>query len=492
MTGERRQWYPGCGETMKGEYVIAVDLGASSGRVSKIGFDGERFQMEEVHRFPNIPLTGNGTLSWDIRSLWREIESGIKKGSKEAQSVGVDSWGVDFALMGSKGELLSNPAHYRDPRTRGVMEWVFERVPRREIFERTGIQFMALNTLYQLASLVKSKDPLLNRASTYLGVPDLINYWLCGKRVCEYTHATTTQFINARDRDWDRDVLSKVGVPTDIFPPIIESGDHLGEYKGVLVVAPACHDTASAVVAVPTDSRDYVYLSSGTWSLMGVEIDRPLITDASYEANMTNEGGVEGAFRLLRNVMGLWLEQECVRTWNQAGSSFSHEALIMEARSMEPFRSLIDPDDRSFLLPGDMPARIRDYCMGTGQDPPVTVGQFIRTIYESLALKYRDILDLLISLTGRKVERIHVIGGGSQNPLLCQMTADATGRPVIAGPVEATTLGNSIMQLIALGRLDSVGHGREVLSQTFATRHYIPENPEAWDEPFAKFKSLFR
>ena len=492
MTGERRQWYPGCGETMKGEHVIAVDLGASSGRVSKIGFDGERFQMEEVHRFPNIPLTMDGTLSWDIRSLWRGIESGIGRVSKDAQSVGVDSWGLDFALMGSKGELLSNPVHYRDPRTRGLMEWVFDRVPRREIFERTGIQFIALNTLYQLASLVKSKDPLLNRASTYLGVPDLINYWLCGKRVCEYTHATTTQFINARDRDWDRDVLSKVGVPTDIFPQIIESGEHLGEYKGVPVVAPACHDTASAVVAVPTDSRDYVYLSSGTWSLMGVEIDRPLINDAAYRANMTNEGGVEGTFRFLRNVMGLWLEQECLKTWGRSETSLSHEYLIKEAGTTEPFRSLIDPDDRSFLLPGDMPVRIRDYCMGTGQDPPVTVGQFIRTIYESLALKYRDILDLLISLTGRKVERIHVIGGGSQNPLLCQMTADATGRPVIAGPVEATTLGNSIMQLIALGRLDSVGHGREVLSQTLVTRQYVPENPEAWDEPFAKFKSLFR
>lgn len=475
---------------MKGEHVIAVDLGASSGRVTKTDFDGERFRMEEVHRFPNNPLTVDGTLSWDIRSLWREIESGIGKVSKDAQSVGVDSWGLDFALIDSKGELLSNPVHYRDPRTSGLMDWVFERVPRREIFERTGIQFMALNSLYQLASLVKSDDPFLKGASTYLGVPDLINYWLCGKRACEYTHATTTQFINARDRDWDRDTLSKIGVPPDIFPQIIESGTHLGDYKGLPVVAPASHDSASAVVAVPTSSRDYVYLSSGTWSVMGVEIDKPLINDATYKSNMSNEGGVEGSFRLLRNIMGLWLEQECLKTWSQSGASFSHERLFKEAGSAESFRSLLDPDDQSFLLPGDMPMRIREYCMRTGQDPPASIGQFVRAIYESLALKYRVTLDLLISLTGRNVERIHVIGGGSQNRMLCQMTADATGRPVIAGPVEATTLGNSIMQLIALGRIDNVGHGREVLNKTWVTSHYMPEDPEAWSEPYTRFKSL--
>jgi rhamnulokinase len=475
---------------MVGEHVIAVDLGASSGRVTRTSFDGERFQLDEVHRFPNVPVDVDGTLSWDIRSLWREVESGIGKATKDAQSVGVDSWGVDYALLGGAGELLSNPVHYRDPRTRGVMEWVFERMPRREIFERTGIQFMALNTLYQLASLVKSESPQLKRASTYLGIPDLFSYWLCGEQGCEYTHATTTQCVNAGEKDWDRELLSRIDVPTDIFPQIIEEGYRLGEYKGVPVIAPASHDTASAVVAVPTVTRDYVYLSSGTWSLMGVEIDKPLINDASYNANMTNEGGVEGSFRLLRNVMGLWLEQECLKTWNQSGSPFSHKGLFKEAGSAERFRSLIDPDDQSFLLPGDMPVRIRDYCISTGQDPPSTVGQFIRTIYESLALKYRYVLELLISLTGRNVERIHVIGGGSQNPLLCQMTADSTGRPVVAGPVEATTLGNSIMQLIALGRLDGMDHAREVLSQSLDTRIYMPEEPEAWSEPYVRFKSF--
>jgi rhamnulokinase len=477
---------------MKGEHVIAVDLGASSGRVTKTGFDGERFQMEEVHRFPNTPMTVDGTLSWDIHSLWRGIESGIGKASRDALSVGVDSWGVDFALLGSDGKLLSNPVHYRDQRTLGMMEWVFERVPRREIFERTGIQFIPLNTLYQLASLVKTDSSLLRNASLYLGIPDLINYWLCGKRECEYTHATTTQLVDARGRDWDRGLISRIDVPTDIFPEIIAPGSSIGEYNGVPVIAPASHDTGSAVVAVPTVTKDYVYLSSGTWSLMGVEIDRPLINDASYEANMTNEGGVNGMFRLLRNVMGLWLEQECLRTWNQAGSSFSHGALVKKAKSAESFRSLIDPDDQRFLPLGDMPSRIRDYCLNTGQKPPETIGQFIRTIYESLALKYREVLELLISLTSRNVERIHVIGGGSQNPLLCQMTADATGRPVVAGPVEATTLGNSILQLIALGRLEGVSHAREVLSLTLDTRKYIPREHEAWSEPYTRFKSLLK
>ncbi len=477
---------------MKGEHVIAVDLGASSGRVTKTGFDGERFRMEEVHRFPNTPLTVDGTLSWDIRSLWRGIVSGIGKVSRDALSVGVDSWGVDFALLGSDGKLLSNPVHYRDQRTKGMMEWVFERVPRREVFERTGIQFIALNTLYQLASLVKTDSPLLKKASFYLSIPDLINFWLCGKRACEYTHATTTQLIDAHVGDWDQGLLSRIGIPSNIFPEIIASGSPIGKYRGVPVIAPASHDTASAVVAVPTVTKDYVYLSSGTWGLMGVEIDRPLINDASYEVNMTNEGGVGGTFRLLRNVMGLWLEQECLKTWNQAGSSFSHEALLKEARSAEPFRSLIDPDNQRFLPPGDMPSRIRNYCLNTEQEPPETIGQFIRTIYESLALKYREVLELLVSLTSMNVERIHVIGGGSQNQMLCQMTADATGRPVVAGPVEATTLGNSIMQLISLGRLDDVSHAREVLSQTLDTRSYMPNEPEAWREPYTRFRSTLK
>lgn len=471
-------------------HVVAVDLGASSGRVTKVRFDGERFQTEEVHRFQNTPIQVNGTLQWNIQSLWHQITEGVDKVTRDAMSVGVDTWGVDYALLDRDGNLLANPVHYRDPRTEGAMEWVFERVPRRKIFERTGIQFLTLNTLYQLASLIRSGSPLLDVAATYLGIPDLINYWLSGDSGCEFTHATTTQFLNPRTGDWDRETLTEIGFPTEIFPPIVQPGTRYDEYKGVPVIATACHDTASAVVAVPTTTENYAYLSSGTWSLIGMEVGKPLISDASYRANVTNEGGVEGTFRLLKNVMGLWLEQECMKTWSAEGTAYSFERIISEAKSARPFHSLINPDDQTLLAPGDMPTRIRKSCERTGQPTPGTVGQIVRTIYESLALRYRDVLDTLIELTGRRVDCLHVIGGGSQNPLLCQLTADSIGRPVMAGPVEATTLGNAIVQMIALGELDDLKHAREILNQTKETRVYEPADHEGWEEPYRFFKSM--
>jgi len=471
-------------------HVVAVDLGASSGRVTKVRFDGKRFQTEEVHRFQNMPIQVDGTLQWDIQSLWHEITEGIEKATRNAMSVGVDTWGVDYALLDRDGNLLANPVHYRDPRTEGAMEWVFERVPRRTIFERTGIQFMPLNTLYQLASLIRSSSPLLSVAATYLGIPDLINYWLSGDSGCEFTHATTTQFLNPRTGDWDRETLLEIGFPTEIFPEIVQPRTRYDEFKGVPVIATACHDTASAVVAVPTTTENYAYLSSGTWSLIGMEVGKPLISDASYRANVTNEGGVEGTFRLLKNVMGLWLEQECMKTWREMDATYSFERIIGEAKLVRPFLSLINPDDQAFLAPGDMPTRIREFCGRTGQPTPGTVGQIVRTIYESLALRYRDVLDTLIELTGKRVDHLHVIGGGSQNPLLCQLTANSLGHPVIAGPVEATTLGNAIVQMVALGELEDVKHAREVLDQTMDTRVYEPVDHEGWEEPYRFFKSM--
>ena len=475
---------------MQDDHVISVDLGASSGRVTKVWFDGERFQAKEVHRFQNTPIQVNRTLQWDIQSLWREITTGIDKVTRNAVSVGVDAWGVDYALLDHDGGLLANPVHYRDTRTVGMMEWVFERVPRRKIFERTGVQFLSLNTLYQLASLIRSDDSLLGVASTYLGIPDLINYWLSGCSCCEFTHATTTQFFNPRTGEWDRETLSEIGFPTEIFPPIVQPGTRIDEFKGIPVIATACHDTASAVVAVPTPTENCAYLSSGTWSLIGVEVKKPLINDASYQANVTNEGGVEGTFRLLKNVMGLWLEQECMKTWSKSGPTFSFEQIIREAKSAQPFHSMINPDDQTFLITGNIPSRIREFCERTGQPTPSTVGQIIRTIYESLALRYRDVLDTLNELTGRRVDHLHVIGGGSRNPLLCQLTADSTGLPVIAGPVEATTLGNAIVQMIALGELDSLKHAREILYLTLETQVYEPVNHERWEEPYKYFKSM--
>jgi rhamnulokinase len=477
---------------MTAKHVIAVDLGASSGRVMKVGFDGERFALEQAHRFTNIPVTVHGTLYWDVLRIWHEITEGIRAVADGAASIGVDSWGVDFALLDRDGDLLANPVHYRDSRTDGMLDWVFERVPRRTVFERTGIQVMGINTLYQLASLAAADSPVLDCAATLLTFPNLMTYWMTGARACEFTHVTTTQCYNPVAGDWDRETLAAIGVPTGIFPEIVQPGTRLGAFEGIPVLAPGCHDTADAVAAVPTTTENYAYLSSGTWSLIGLEVTEPVITDASYEANATNEGGLGGTFRLLQNVMGLWLQQECRNTWAAAGRSTTYQELIQEAEAAAPFRSLIDPNDDSFLAPGDMPARIRAYCRRTGQPEPETIGQMIRAIYESLALRYRTVLDTLIGLTGRAVDRLHVIGGGSQNGLLCQMAANAIGRTVIAGPAEATALGNGIVQYLALGDLDSLPQARALLSRTLDLATYEPREVAAWDEAYGRFQAMTR
>ena len=471
------------------DHVVAVDLGASSGRVSKVGYDGKTFNVEEVHRFNNIPIQNGYSLQWDIESIWTEVSRGIVAASKGAQSIGVDTWGVDFALLDSEESLLGNPVHYRDERTVGMMDWVFERVPRREIFERTGIQFISLNTLYQISSLVRKDDSILKKASCYLGMPDLLHFWLTGAKACEFTHASTTQMLNLEHGNWDRETLEALGVPMDIFPSIVDPGKRLGKHHGVPVVAPACHDTASAVVAVPATTENYAYLSSGTWSLLGMELDRPLINDLAYAANMTNEGGAEGKVRFLKNSAGLWLEQECRRAW-ESKESLGLEYYIREAEKADPFTSIIDPDHPSFLAPGDMPSRIREYCHETNQMKPGDAGQMIRVVYESLALKYRVVLEQLIKLTGRTMEYLHVIGGGSQNALLCQMTADSTGIPVIAGPVEATTLGNAIIQMISIGLLEDVKHARGVLAGSLNVETYYPDEHKDWDDGYQFLKGL--
>ncbi len=472
------------------KHVIAVDLGAESGRVIKVRFDSKRFESEESHRFPNIPVQVGDTLHWDALRLWHEIKAGVEKAASGAMSVGLDTWGVDFALLDRDGKLLANPVHYRDSRSEGMMEWVFERVPRRTVFERTGIQFMPLNSLYHLSSLVRDNSPLLDVVSTFLTIPDLFNYWLNGRACCEFTNATTTQFYNPRTGSWDLETLGAVGLPTSIFPEIVPPGTRVGEYHGIPVIAPACHDTGSAVVAVPTTTTDYAYCSSGTWSLFGLELDEAVVNDAAYEANITNEGGVNGTFRFLKNVAGMWLAQQCRATWRDKGTEYSYDQLTAEAKSAEPFRSMVDPDDPLFLPPGDMPSRIREFCLRTRQPEPQSVGQVMRAVYESLALKYRYTLDKLIHITGRTVERLHVIGGGSQNALLCQMTADALGRLVIAGPVEATALGNAIVQFIALGEIGSVAEARGILSRTVGTVHYEPQQTDAWEEAYGRYRGL--
>ncbi len=474
---------------MTEKHVIAVDLGASSGRVMDVAYDGKQLKLTEPHRFPNIPVQTPHKLYWDVLRLWNEITIGIGK-VDSADSIGVDTWGVDFALLDSTGELLANPVHYRDPRNEGMMEWVFERMPRREMFERTGIQFMQINGLYQMASLLRDKSPLLDYADTMLPIADLFNYWLTGSKTAEFTAATTLQMYNPHKGDWDTDILDAVGIPTSILSPIVQPGTKIGAYQGIDVIAPACHDTGSAVVAVPTTTQNYAYLSSGTWSLLGLELKEAIITDASYEANVTNEGGYENTYRLLKNIMGLWVVDQCRLTWKAEGNEYTFEQLTQMVQSADTFKAFIEPDDTLFLAPGDMPSRVIQYCQQTGQAIPETDAEVMAIVYASLAYKYRYVLEQLISVSGQDVDRLHIIGGGSKNALLNQMTANAIGRPVIAGPAEATATGNAIVQLISLGELGNVAEARTMLSESMDTVSFTPQNTEAWNENYARFKAL--
>jgi len=505
--------------------MIAVDIGAESGRVILGSLENGRLSIREVYRFPNVPIQVLGTLHWNILRLFQGIQEGIARAARGAggaiASIGVDTWGVDFALLDRQGKLIGNPVHYRDRRTEGMMEEVFRRVPPEEIYARTGIQFMPINTLYQLFAMVLRGDPQLEIARTFLTIPDLFHYWLSGVAVCEFTNATTTQCYDPIRGDWARDLLERLGIPTHLFPDIRPPGTVLGPLRdevaggdlhlsGVQVIAPASHDTGSAVAAVPFQHPDAAYISSGTWSLVGVEVRAPVIQEKARRYNFTNEGGVEGTFRLLKNVMGLWLLQECRRTWaRKAGLSleaegmewpesprtwgarraWDYETLVRQAEAAPPLRSLIDPDDPRFLPPGDMPARIQDFCRETGQPVPEEPGAIVRCILESLALKYRWVIERLEELLGRRIPAIHIVGGGARNAVLCQWTADATQRPVLAGPVEATAIGNLMVQAMALGYVGSLAEAREVIRRSFAPVVYEPRASTMWDEAYERFVS---
>ena len=471
-------------------HVIAVDLGASNGRVMKVEYTGDAFGIEEVHRFPNTPVERGGRLTWDIQQLWRETIKGIGWANEDAQSIGIDSWGVDFGLLDHEGTLMEDPFHYRDQRTEGMMEWVFERMSRREIFDRTGVQFLPLNTLYQLASLVKRRKRTLNKAGAYLGFPDLFNFWLTGEKRCELTHATTTQLFNPFKGTWDDEIIEAVGLPIGIFSPIVKPGTILGAMKSVNITTPACHDTGSAVAAVPTKAREFCYISSGTWSLLGTEVASPTINDAVYDLNFTNEGGVEGTTRLLRNLPGFWFQQELLREWVGKRAAVTNDDLQEMAVNSEPFRCFIDPWDPMFMAPGDMTPRIVQYCRSTRQHEPKSMGEHIRCVYDSLAVLYRHTLGQLESITGKTYQHIHIIGGGSQNKVMNQLTADATGRTVIAGPVEATAIGNAIMQLKGIGMLDDVWEARGVLAERLIQQYYRPKTGVDWDTAYTRFMEL--
>ena len=475
------------------ENYLALDLGAGSGRAILGRFDGDRLLLEELHRFPNDGVRVHGHLHWDVLRLFSEMKAGLAKAASHTPvSLGVDTWGVDFALLDSSGALVGNPYCYRDARTNGVMEQAFAEVSREDIFNVTGLQFMEFNTLFQLYSMKGAPSKggsALDSARTLLMMPDLFHYWFSGRPVCEYTDASTSQCLDPRRRAWATDLLSRLGLPTGILPEIVPPGTQLGELLpdvagecGVgsigpgkmQIVVPASHDTASAVAAIPGRGDDWAYLSSGTWSLLGCETAEPLVTPAVLDRNFTNEGGAWGKTRLLKNICGLWLLEECRREWSRQGIDTSYDELCRAAEAAEPFRSVIDVDDPAFVPPGDMPARIAGHCARHGQPAPGTPGQFARCIFEGLALKYRLVLADLQQITGTAIRKLHIVGGGSKNALLCQYAADATGLAVEAGPVEATALGNVLLQAVASGRLTSSTEARDLVRRSVQLTSYEP------------------
>jgi rhamnulokinase len=485
-------------------HYLAVDLGAESGRTIIGQFDGSHLQLTENHRFPNgavsMPeFSGGSSLRWDILRLWGEMKNGIcsaiRKDGLELASIGIDTWGVDYALLDRKGALISNPFNYRDKRTDGVMEKAFERISRKEIFEQTGIQFMPINSLFQLFSMVLDNSPELEQVERFLTIPDLLNFWLTGQDVCEFTNATTTQCYDPRERCWANPLLAALGIPGHIFPEVILPGTLLGPLSksiaeelgtSAVVVAPACHDTGSAVVAVPSEIDDFAWISSGTWSVMGTNLPEPLIDSRSLQYNFTNEGGIGGSYRFSKNIMGLWLVQDCRRTWANAGEALSYAELTSLASTAPALASIVDPDYPGFLHPGDMPARVREFCRRTNQPIPESKGELVRCLLESIALKYRFVLERLELMTGRRISTIHIVGGGTKNQLLNQFTADATGRKVITGPVEATATGNILLQALALGHITSIEEGREIVRNSFEPSIYEPGDQAGWDEAYKR------
>ena len=481
-----------------GKPYLAFDLGAESGRAILARLHSGILTTEEVHRFPNEPVEYGGSLHWDVARLWLEIRRTLAK-LEETQlaGIGVDAWGIDYALLGEGGELLQNPYHYRDRRTNGVMEEVFRKVSREDIYSETGIQFMPINTLYQLYASQRDTPSLLRSAQHLLTIPDLFHYWLTGKTVCEFTNATTTQMVKAVTRTWSTQLMGRLNLPSQLPAPIVEPGTQIGPLlksiagatalAGTPVIAPASHDTGSAVAAISARSGT-AFLSSGTWSLLGTELDAPVLHADALRLNFTNEGGVCGTTRLLKNVMGLWILQCCRNSWSSQGLNCDYRELIELAAREPSFRHLIDPDDESFLRPTEMPAAIDRFCSKTHQPAPLNPGAYVRTILESLALKYRIVLKNLEQVSGEKIMQIRVIGGGSKNRLLNQFTAEATGCRVLAGPAEATALGNAAIQILATGGASSLAEVRAIIDRSFPTEVFDPIEPGKWDREAERFQ----
>jgi len=494
---------------MKEQIYLGVDLGAESGRVMTGFWNGKRIRLQELHRFPNGPVEINGSLRWDVLRLWSEIQQGLvlagRKCAGQIQSIGVDSWGVDYVLLSKSGQILCQPYHYRDAGTRGMMQAAFRRVSRANIFAATGLQFMELNTLYQLLALKKRSPEILNSADCLLMMPDFFHWCLCGRRVAEFTDATTTQFFDPIKRDWALGLLQRFELPTRMLPEVVTPGSRIGPLTETVarsaglpripVVAPASHDTGSAVAAVPAlpgEEGSWAYISSGTWSLMGLELSKANVSQPVLELNLTNEGGVDGTYRLLKNITGLWLIHQCKRAFERNGSTRHYAELIRLAEKALPLKSIIDPDDPRFGKPCDMPRAIQEFCRETKQPVPGSEGAIIRCALESLALRYQAVLGSLEAVTGKPVRIIHIVGGGSRNRLLNQFAADACNRPVVAGPVEATVLGNVLVQARAASELSSLSELREVVRKSSDLRNLEPRANQIsrWQEARARFMAL--
>jgi sugar (pentulose or hexulose) kinase len=479
---------------------IAVDLGAESGRVMLGSVSADKLALEEIHRFSNEPIEENDSLRWDLNRQICEVETGIAKAVKRAEGaiggIGVDSWGVDFGLIGANGRLIENPCHYRDSRTNAMMGKAYELVSKREIYENTGLQFLQFNTIYQLLAMRLANSDVLAKAKNLIFIADLFAYHLCGRVYGEYTLLSTSQLMDMRTGQWSKTIFDKLSLPIEIMPDIVRPGTVVGQLTAgiakkigsdpIPVIAVASHDTASAVVAVPAGDNNWAYLSSGTWSLCGVEVPEAIINDKSFEYSFTNEGGVENTIRLLKNIMGLWLVQECKRQWQKDEIGLSYAELTEMAQKAEPFAAYIDPDYGEFLSPGDMPREINNYLAQTGRKTIKDKGQLIRVILESLALKYRWAVEKIQDITGKTIDCLHIVGGGIQNELLCQFTADATGKSVIAGPIEATASGNILMQAKATGQIKTLAEARKIVRSSFELKEYQPQEISLWEEQYQK------
>lgn len=484
--------------------VLAFDFGGSSGRAVIGTYDGFSIELEEIHRFSNDPVIVNGVMYWDILRLFHEIKQGIIKAKHLGgfESIGIDTWGVDFGLLDKNGNLLENPIHYRDKRTVGMIEKSFESISKEEFYNITGNQFLEINTAFQLLSLVKERPELIERAETMLLTPDLFTYMLTGVKKSEYSIASTTQLMDAQKGVWSERVIEALGIPKKIFTEIIHCGSTVGhvhqnicEELGippVPVIAVASHDTQSAMLAVPTQEKNFAFLSCGTWSLLGTELDKPIINELSQKYNITNEGGYDNKASFLKNIIGLWLIQESRRQWIREGNEYSFEELEKMAANTNSKKCYIDPDDPLFAHQGNIPERIRQYCKDTGQNIPETVGEIVCCINESLALKYRQAIEEIEHCTGNIYDTIHIIGGGTQSKLLCQLAADCCGKRAIAGPIEATVLGNIALQFMASGHIKDLAHARSLISKSKDILTYEPNNIEYWNKEYEKFMEVMK